>query len=58
MNILRAFGAVIFFLLALSVVIDGCSGNGGYNKEAEDAYQRLRDQGFTTKQIYEMGKDQ
>ena len=58
MNSLKMIGSVIFMLLVLGMVMDGCSGNGGYNKEAEDAYQRLRDQGFTAKEIYEMGKDQ
>ncbi len=58
MNSLRMIGALIFLMFVIAVVVDGCSGNGGYNKEAEDAYQRLRDQGFTPKQIYEMGKDQ
>lgn len=58
MNSLRMIGAVIFLLFVIGMVMDGCSGNGGYNKEAEDAYQRLRDQGFTAQEIYEMGKDQ
>lgn len=57
MNSLRMIGAVIFLLVGLAMVMDGCSGTGGYNKEAEDAYQRLRDQGFTAKEIYEMGKE-
>lgn len=57
MNSLRMIGAVIFLLLVIGMVMDGCSGTGGYNKEAEDAYQRLRDQGFTAQEIYEMGKD-
>ncbi len=57
MNSLRTIGAVIFLLLVVGMVMDGCSGNGGYNKEAEDAYKRLRDQGFTAQEIYEMGKD-
>jgi len=58
MNSLRMIGAVIFLMFVIAVVMDGCSGNGGYNKEAEDAYKRLRDQGFTAQEIYEMGKDQ
>jgi hypothetical protein len=47
------FLIVMFFVVV--VAINGCNGTG-YNKEAEDAYQRLRDQGFTAKEIYEMGK--
>jgi len=55
MNSIRAIMSLIVIFFIVSVIINGCNGNG-YNKEAEDAYQRLRDQGFTAKEIYEMGK--
>ncbi len=57
METVKGIGALVFLLFMLAVIMDGCSGNGGYNKEAEDAYKRLRDQGFTAQEIYEMGKD-
>jgi len=56
MDSVRAMLSLIVMFFVVVVAINGCT-NKGYNKEAEDAYQRLRDQGFTAKQIYEMGKD-
>lgn len=56
MNTVRAFLSTLVLFFIIGVAIQGCTGEG-YNQEAEDAYQRLRDQGFTAKQIYEMGKD-
>tara|TARA_Y100000361_G_scaffold36089_1_gene30619 strand:- start:59311 stop:59484 length:174 start_codon:yes stop_codon:yes gene_type:complete len=56
MDSVRAILSLVVLFFVVSVIINGCNGTG-YNKEAEDAYQRLRDQGFTAKQIYEMGKD-
>lgn len=58
MEAVKGIGALVFLLFMLAVIMEGCSGSGGYNKEAEDAYKRLRDQGYTTQEIYEMGKDQ
>ena len=37
----------------IATVMDACGIN---NKEAEDAYRKLRDAGYTTQEIYEMGK--
>jgi hypothetical protein len=56
MDSIRAILALIVMFFVVVTALNGCTG-GGYNKEAEDAYQRLRDQGFTAKEIYEMGKD-
>lgn len=57
MNTVKAFLSVLVLYFLVVVAVNGCTGDG-YNKEAEDAYQRLRDQGYTAKEIYEMGKDQ
>ncbi len=56
MDSIRAMLSLLVMFFVVVVAINGCT-DKGYNKEAEDAYQRLRDQGFTAKQIYEMGKD-
>jgi hypothetical protein len=43
---------ITFVVWAIVVLLKGDYGN----KETEDAYKKLRDQGYTNKQIYEMGK--
>ena len=43
---------ITFAVWAIVVLLKGDYGN----KETEDAYKKLRDQGYTNKQIYEMGK--
>lgn len=50
---------VVFIFILLTIIVlknfVDVSVNDG---EATDAYKRLRDRGYTTQQIYEMGKDQ
>jgi len=53
-GVLLVYPAIILFML-FCTVIGSCTG-GGYNKKAEDAYQRLKKEGISDKQIYEMGK--
>jgi len=55
MSKLQPIWGFVFICFIISALMNGCN-DKGYNKEAEDAYKRLRDQGYTTKQIYEMGK--
>ena len=49
-----AFTSMIIGFALFCIVIGSCS--SGSNKKAEEAYQRLKKEGFSNKQIYEMGK--
>ncbi len=55
MKDLGTIGSCFLLFMLCCTVIGSCTG-GGYNKDAEDAYQRLKKEGFSDKQIYEMGK--
>ena len=53
---IRIFLAFMAVMTIIGMIADGCTDYPNRIKEANEAYDRLKKQGFTDKQIYEMGK--
>lgn len=56
----RVFGRFCFIFMAIVTIVElilgGCTDYPTRIKEANEAYERLKKQGFTDREIYEMGK--
>lgn len=54
---MKELGQGILALFVILFLITSCVGpSARERKESEAAYKRLKDAGYTTKEIYEMGK--